>query len=40
MGFVVGKIYYINKVPVAGWLVVAVKSSGVRVSLLNIPKSK
>lgn len=35
MGFTIGKIVYVNKVPASGWLSVALKSSGVWVPLLE-----
>jgi hypothetical protein len=38
LSFSAGKIHYVNKVPVSGWLSVAVKSSGALVPLLEYTK--
>lgn len=38
MSFTVGKIYYVNQVPVSGWLSVALKSNGDWVPLLEYTK--
>lgn len=38
MVFVIGKFFYVNKVPASGWLSVALKSSGAWVPLLEYTK--